>query len=334
VLQFKNRTPFVGAITLFPDADGIDTLFAIVKGTFRLGATIDVAEDQVPVTMEPKYHGEPATSSLKAASDLSLIKPSTDVLVVGDAHAPVGRVTRSMDVGVRVGPVHKVVRVTGNRFWTSDGLTYGATTPEPFETMPLVWERAFGGRDKTESGVREEPRNPAGTGYRASNGQEAIEGVPLPNLEDPRDLVGSWKQRPVPVCFAPIAPHWEPRRSFAGTYDEQWEATRAPYLPADFDPRFLQIAPPDLVTPQPLVGGEPVELMGFRPDMPTRFELPSVRPRIVFHVSGKPDERPAMLDTVIIEPSALRLQLVWRAALSCDKTALKVGDVEATLAGA
>ena len=33
-----------------------------------------------------------------------------------------------------------------------------------------------------------------------------------------------------------------PRRGFAGTYGARWQRTRAPYLPVDFDPRFLQFA--------------------------------------------------------------------------------------------
>lgn len=332
MLQFKNRTPFVGTITLFPDADGIDTLFAIVKGTFTLGAELAIADEQVPVAMAPEYHADPASSSLKVASDLSLMKPSTDVLVVGHACAPNGSPTRLLDVEVAVGGAQHVVRVFGDRVWVRSGPTYAATHPEPFELMPLVWERAFGGRDAAESGPREEPRNPAGTGYRASDGQTPVEGTPLPNLEDPRDPIVSWKQQPQPMCFAPIPPNWEPRRSYAGTYDEAWQTQRAPYLPEDFDHRFLQIALPALVTPQPLQGGEIVQIVGMRPEGPMEFTLPPIRPRIRFHMNGTAEERPVMLDTVIFEPTDLRLQMVWRSSLPCDKKALKIREVEATLA--
>ena len=331
MLQFKNKTPFTGAISLFPDADGIDTLFAIVKGTFTIGERVDVSDEQVPVTMQPIFHGDPSSTSLKAASDLSLSKPSTDVVVLGDACAPRGRPTRTMDVRVSVGPVAETVRVVGDRVWQTDGVTYGTTPPAPFETMPLTWERAFGGRDESDRGPREESRNPVGTGYRASDGQRPVDGTPLPNLEDPRDPIASWKHRPRPVCFAPIAPQWEPRRSCAGTYDEEWQKQRAPYLPADFDPRFLQIAPPPLIATTPLNGGEPVELVGFQPQGEMRLALPSLRPRVVFRLNGRTEERPAMLDTVILEPTARRLQLVWRAAFTCDKQALKVREVEALL---
>ena len=39
-----------------------------------------------------------------------------------------------------------------------------------------------------------------------------------------------------------------------------------------------------------------------------------------------------MLDTLIVEPTARRLQLVWRAAFQCDKKSLKVREVVAALA--
>jgi hypothetical protein len=77
-----------------------------------------------------------------------------------------------------------------------------------------------------------------------------------------------------------------------------------------------------------------VQVIGMQPEGPLEFSLPAFRPRVHFYFDGTADERPVMLDTVIIEPTARRLQLVWRAALQCDKKALKVREVEATLAGA
>jgi hypothetical protein len=236
-----------------------------------------------------------------------------------------------MDVSIAVGPLRQSARIVGDRFWQHDGLSYRATSPAPFARMPLIWERSFGGKDETDKGPREEPRNPAGTGFRESGGKAPVEGTRLPNVEDPRDPVSSWSHRPAPIGFAPIPPNWEPRRSYGGTYDEDWQKNRAPYLPDDFDPRFLQIAPPPLVAPQPFQGREIVELTGFHETGPIRFALPSVRPTVTFRLNGKDEERPVMIDTVILEPSARRARIVWRAAFQCDKKALKVREVEASL---
>jgi hypothetical protein len=331
MLQFSNQTPFKGSIFLLQDPDGIDCVLTAVKGTFTMGERIAPADEQQPLTVEQNFHGDPAQSSIKTPSDVSFLKPGTDVLLMGQAHAPGGRPTTWMDVGLAVGPVRKVVRVFGDRTWQSNGATYSISEPEPFETMPLIWERAFGGVDRTRQPAQAEVRNPSGTGFRSSDVEASVAGVRLPNLEDPARPITAWNQRPAPTCFAPICAHWEPRRSYAGTYDEAWQARRAPYLPKDFDLRFLQLAPPGLVVPGYLKGGEPGELHGVTRSGLVRFRLPAVNLKVTYHLDGVAQERPTHLDTVMIEPEQARLTLVWRAVLSCDKKALRVKEVEVSL---
>jgi hypothetical protein len=336
MLQFRNETPFQGTIMLFPNADAVDTLYTVVKGTFgvertRDGAFLTLADQQLPVTVAPEYHGEPGKSSVKVPSDVSLEKPGTDVVVIGHAHTWNDAPVTWMDVAVRVGPVGAYARVFGDRFWERSGVGFSMTPPAPFIAVPLVWERSFGGRDRTDRGPAEEPRNPVGTGFRVPEGLEPVEGMALPNVEDPTTPITSWNQRAAPAGFGPIDAYWEPRRSFAGTYDERWENERAPYLPLDFDPRFLQLAPPPLVAPGHLQGGEWVDLRGLTPAGVLQFQLPAVPLRISYRLDDTNQERPAVLDTVILEPDHDRVVLVWRAALVVDKKALRVREVHAAL---
>jgi hypothetical protein len=44
-------------------------------------------------------------------------------------------------------------------------------------------------------------------------------------------------------------------------------------------------------------------------------------------MNGGTTTRPAALDTVLIEPDAARVSLVWRAALECDKKVLQTREV-------
>ncbi|AHG92994.1 Protein of unknown function DUF2169 (plasmid) [Gemmatirosa kalamazoonensis] len=332
MLQLKNPTGLAATMFLSPDPDGVDTLYAVVKGTFALDQPLDaageppLAAEQIPVTVSPEHWGDPATSSLKAASDISLLKPATDVLLVGHAHAPNGRPTTWMDVGLAVGPIRKVVRVFGDRVWLHDAV-WTPSAPAPFTKMPLVWERAFGGAEEVEGVRHEEPRNPVGAGLRAPNGPGPTVGMPLPNLEDPADPVTSWKSGHTPACFAPLCAHWMPRRRWAGTYDERWQSTRAPYLPTDFDPRFFHLAPADQIAPGHLLGGEPVELHGVSPWGPVRFVLPRAQVGVSFVLDGAEQPRAAVLDTVLIDADAARLTMVWRAALRCDKQVLRVSEI-------
>jgi hypothetical protein len=337
MLQFRNDTGLEGTIFLSPDPDGVDTVYAVVKGTFALGGLAEWGEalpaaEQLPVAMAPVHHGEPDASSIRVPSDVGLEKPGTDVLLVGHAYAPGAWPVEQADVALAAGPVRRHVRVLGDRVWSGAA---GETIPRPapFERLPLVWERAFGGTDVVDGTPQGELRNPVGTGFRAPDGDRPPDGVRLPNLEDPAHPILSPKDRPPPACFAPVAAHWEPRRSFAGTYDDAWQRERAPYLPTDFDPRFFQLAPPELVVPGFLQGGDPVEVLGARPGgHPLRFRLPAVRVTVAYALDAGTEARTANLDTVLVEPDEMRVVVTWRAALPCDKRALRVREVRATVA--
>jgi hypothetical protein len=334
MLQLRNKTPLSGAIFLLPDQQGIDSLFTVMKGTFGLDGKLRPAEEQVPVALEERYYEEPGSSSIRVPSDVALTKVGTDVLLVGHAYATGDRQTTEMDVSVAIGPLRKTVRVIGDRIWRGSAMRDEMTHPEPFDRLPLVWERAYGGSDRNANGPVVELRNPVGTGFRLADGERRLDGMRLPNLEDPATPIASWKDCPAPACFAPIAPWWEPRRSFAGTYDDKWQHERAPFLPGDFDSRFFQLAPPGLVAPGHLRGDELVEVRGASPGGMLRFRLPGIRVQVTYMLDTTPQVSPARLDLVLIEPDAARVVLLWRAALPCDKKALRVREVRPELAAA
>ena len=331
MLQLANDTGLAATLFAAPDPGGIDSLYTVVKGTFALDR-LDawgmpaLAAEQVPPVLADEHHGEPLASSVRAPSDVALVKPATDVLLMGSAYAPAGRPVTWMDVTLTAGPMVKTVRVFGDRVWR-DGATVSATAPAPFKRMPLVWERAYGGTDQAAGEPRGEPRNPVGAGFRAPDGEKRLAGLPLPNLEDPGEPVLDWKDAPPPAAFAPVAPHWLPRRSFAGTYDEAWQSGRAPYLPTDFDPRFFQLAPPGLVAPGYFQGGETVEVTGATPEGRLRFRLPALAVQVEYALNGGTETPPVHLDTVLIEPDERRVVLVWRTVLACDKKLLKVREI-------
>jgi hypothetical protein len=326
VLQLENRTPFKAAIAVLPDRSGIDTLYVIVKATVMLQPTLSLAKEQVPVTLADEYYGEPSTSSLRYGSEMHIGKAGTDVLLIGNAWAPGARAVPHVSVGLSVAGRQKTIAVFGDRVWR-DGKP---SAPAPFESMPLVWERAFGGVHRRGDQVLAEERNPIGRGFAGGRSAVDMEGLPLPNLEDPAAPLEQISQVPAPACFAPVAPSWLPRRAYAGTYDDAWQRGRAPFLPDDFDPRFFQCAAPEVAFDRYLQGGERVHVTGVTPDAPIEFTVPDARLHVAVTVAGASREPAANLETLTIEPDENRACFTWRAALACDRTALKVERIVIT----
>lgn len=328
MLQVRNETPFVPGIFLFPDAQGVDTLYVVVKATFKLGREgLQVAEKQQKLVLADEYWGEPAKSSLKYASEAHLLKPGTDVVLVGEAYAPKGQPVPSSLVSVKVGSLRKVVQVFGDRHWRGGLISPSPSHPEPFLRMPLVYERAYGGVhvvDSERGEVLAEGRNPVGRGFRGKRSASEMAGQLLPNLEDPLRLIQTLSESPAPAGLGFVAPSWQPRQSFAGTYDEAWQERRAPYLPLDFRAEFFLAAPPELCARQFLKGGEPVEIIGASPEGVQRFRLPACELAVAVKVAGQQVTPPLQMETVLLEPGEGRLSLLWRGAVPCDKKALKV----------
>jgi len=334
MLQLKNHSPFKALIAVFPDENGIDTLYTTIKATFKISGKIDLAEEQLPVVMADDYWGEPGKSSLKYGSEMHLTKPNTDIVMIGEACAPDKRPVTQVDVTLSVAGVRKSVRVFGDRIWNSGFLGLKMTTPLPFKSMPLVYERAFGGFheiDHEKNKTLYEARNPIGTGFKGKRDNKEFKDSKLPNLEDPDHLIKKPEDKPAPACFGYVSSSWMPRVSYAGTYDESWMKKRAPYLPDDFDPRFFNAASPGLIYNGYIRGGEPVTIKGMSPDGDIKFHLPVCELESSVRIAGKLNNPPANIETVLFEPNQSRFYIIWRSAIRCDKSALKVEQIDINL---
>lgn len=323
--QLQNKTPFAASTAFFPNEKGADTIYVIVRATFNIGKAFTLADEQAPPTVADVYWEKPGGSSVRYASDMHLGKVATDIVMLGHACAPNQQEVTELDVNLAVGAVSKTVRVYGDREWRDGSIT----RPVPFKAMPIVYEKAYGGAYFADGQLVDvEPRNPVGRGFMGGRKDTEMNGVPLPNLEDPHQLIRNPNDQPAPACFGFCAPHWLPRATFAGTYDAAWKKTRAPFLPDDFDMRFHSMAHPDLIYPGYLVGGEPVAITNMHPQSAFRFDLPIVNLIARVHFAQRVEEPEFSLETVILEPNQRKLSMVWRSATSCDKEMLKVSEIE------
>lgn len=302
-----NHTPLTTRCVPSVDPEGRDVLVIVGKLTCASlpDSPLFVAARQRPIRVSDGQRTAAPWSSIRFAAETMDEKPGTDVLLVGTLQ-PHER-ARSVDVSLRVGPLHRTLRVFGPRVWHASPL--GVTPGPAADLVPtaLIWENTFGGVDHTDPArPRVDWRNPAGKGH-ARDRKRLIE-EPAPVLEDPH-APGE------PAAFAPIAPSWEPRRSWAGTHDEMWRRTRAPVRPGDFDPRHHCCAPPGQWLETPLGGGEHVEVAGPWPE-PWRFRLPHEAPSFSVALDDGWRALDTHLDTVLLDIDAKQVELTWRARIA------------------
>jgi hypothetical protein len=327
-----NTSPFAFEPLFVADEEGRPLLVPLVKGTWDLGeAGITLAAEQPSPVLAGLPWGEPEISSYRYEPECGWPKPATDVVLVGSAVAPRPGTTELL-VALQVGPLKKGVRVVGDRAFFKSVGSVGMTRAVPFERIPLQWERAFGGWDRSHPDPAKhsfEPRNPVGVGFRGS-GTRFEEGLRCPNLEDPARPFKGWGDRPPPAGFGFLSPSWEPRPKQAGTYDKKWEDERAPLLPKDFDRRFLCAASPGLVAAGHLRGDEPVVVAGVTPTGGYTFRLPGVEaPTVRVERGGLEDALVATrLDTVIVDTDARKLVLLWRGELVLRREPTEVRTME------
>lgn len=317
--QLVNNTPFRADTSALVDSNGNQFWVVVVKATYALsaGGEVDVHADQEAVCTSPVYAGEPGRSSLLRDAEIVCAHPGTDVSVLGTAYAPRGTVVHALSAAVSVAHVAKTVRVFGRRLWNDAFLRLAMTAPEEFTEMPISYESAFGGSAVLPDGVESvDRRNPIGRGFAAR--RKDVAGQPLPNIEDPDHLIRHWDDRPPVAGLGPIPPMWSPRLEYAGTFDEAWRTKRMPLLPADYDQRFTQAAPPDLVAADPLTGGETMVLTNLTRDEPRyTFRLPRARLTVRTLTRWSWLSQTIQLDRIIVEPDAMKLVMVWRSSLNC-----------------
>jgi uncharacterized protein YjbI with pentapeptide repeats len=258
----------------------------VVKATFgliqeanaRLVAPLDIVRDDRHRT----------DGCLEEASEVAPFLPSAGVLLLGAAHAPAGQAAAA--VSVRLGVfrerplINKVLHVIGHRSRESPA------SAQPFDTMPLVYDRAFGGVGFED--------NPVGTG--------ALPGSPLPNVVDP--------QAPTRAGgYGPIAKHWGARRRLLGNRPEP----RAPEVPDGLEWTWFHAAPADQQI-ELLRGNEWIVLDGCHPAVPHfRTRLPDVRAHARWHLAGAAGPGPTRTlelsaDTLVITPENQVCSLLWR----------------------
>lgn len=300
--------------------------------TAQPNQSLRLADEPRPVLDNDVFHGDPTSSSVRYEGETAWEKPLVDVIVNGHAVAPRGQKVETVLVDLRVGDVHKQLLVSGDRQWRSGILGGAPGTPQPFDKMPIVYERAYGGYDPgAANGTQHalEPRNPVGLGFQKLPARDSTIQTEVPNVEYVGQRITSPKSRPDPAGLGVIGRGWQPRLGFAGTYDAAWSADQFPLLPLDFDVRHFQTAPADQQS-RTLRGGEDVEIHNMTPEGAWRFRLPILDVPVRLLYAERDSTAALRMDTVVIEPDEYRVTILARCKIPVIR---KRGPLEEIIVG-
>ncbi len=308
----KNRSPYAVARNWTRDKDGVHHWLVALKATFDIGpaGALSLADEQPPPSLETVYRGDPGRSSVVQDCELLGLKPTTELLVSGHAHAPKGRPTASVPVTVQCGPIQKSIVAFGARVYFEGPTGLATTDSAPFVTTPIVYEHAFGGWDDEDpdpSKQQLDERNPVGRGF--GKAAKALANTPAHTLE-----LASGGRGDGPAGLGPIDPSWLPRRPFAGTYDAAWVESKKPLLPDDYDPRFHLSAPADQQAPSYLRGGESVGVLNMTEEGRVAFPLPTIDVRMKTVFGRRRIEHVPSLTTVALDLDARTVQLLFQSS--------------------
>ena len=297
-MEFVNETSFpadVSRTQLFYK----DLLMAIVvlKATYRVGPDGAVFPDPNPI---PLNEADEETPFGGLEGDYAPIKKDVDLLVLGQAHAPNGQPVPHHPVGIFMGDFSRQLIVFGDRKWQQSG---EATPPKPFATMPLTYANAYGGDARqAEEFSMGYPQNPLGKGYVIM--PEDVEGVALPNVEDPDERVKTWEDQPTPAGFGAM-PRTSSLRGLRGLRIEVEEKKTT------VEPAFFNCAHPHMLRPE-LPLGVDIRLAGMRATGDWEFQLPELYIGLEAHLGSATTHFSMLPDTLCLLPEEQRFFIVFR----------------------
>jgi hypothetical protein len=322
VTHIDNHSPFPVELFSFPDQQGQEALVLVIAATFDgSSGELEPAAKQSPVQAADEHFGEPALTSVRREADVAVEKPFVDIIINGSAYAPNGRPVPQVVVELHVSDIHKHLVVSGDRCRGPLGIVSPA---EPFVTMPIIYERAFGGSsgDEVEGKKYVHFRyNPVGLGFRNLRSRLPEITTEVPNVE-----YATGARADVPAGFGVISRGWSPRLEYAGTYDQQWLEHQWPLLPHDFDVRHYQAAPADQQSGQ-ICGGEPVRLVGLTPEGTWDFSLPELIVPASLIFDGYVEEARPKLDTIVINAAARTVHMSLRLRISLARVGKQLREI-------
>jgi hypothetical protein len=325
-VDLVNQTPVVANVRV-ATLDGTPHRYGLLvaKATFKVmpdGSTRIDDQDPLPLFEED----EPTALGLLPRDDVPRRDRKLEVIVLGNVY---GRGRTQKRVEMAVGPHRHAVLVSGDRSWTSLKGGGRISRPIAFDTIPMTWDRAFGGSaecwiDRDSVIDLEHPMNKYGRGFDAyalavdmGKAFKSPEGFPrlapdhvrmLPNLEHPESPIQRWEDAPRPYCWATIP-------TDIGVHLQRAHDYMAYYKKPLSQQEMLQIAfqraHPDWILDIPPID-TPVTLVGMTPTQRFAFRIPRLRVLADYELGDRQGVRELEPQLLMLLPEQSRFYLVYR----------------------
>ncbi len=298
-MELENHTPFPAGLfrTILDETRFAASILARVTYDISGDGLVPSAEQPWIVSFPP-WENEYGPMD----GDECFFKGGVDLLLFGHACAPRGRKVARMDVSIEVGgDFRRSVTVTGDRVWRKVHRKLVPGEPEPFERIPLTLANAFGGKQSWDGLETMYVDNPGGKGYYIDE-ENAVD-HPLPNIEEPDQLISKWDDRPIPAGVGPCPAQCSLRFLNGVKLEEDGRYTVLPSLFNSAFPRMIRKG----ASP-----GERVKVSGVSPDGPIEFGIPDTDLSVRLRFDDWSVERRLAIDQIGIEADKKRAFIAYR----------------------
>ena|GEM_PF-4721704 len=249
------------------------------------------------LVLEDRRRDANPNASLVEACEVMPFMPNAGVILFAHACAPQGRPVPALSARLAVfregSLIDKTVHVFGER------AANASQHPRPFERVPLVYERTWGGPNSED--------NPVGVPSGAAS---------LPSICDATNPTR-------PAGFGPISRQWPQRKRLLGVTDSTRIDAPIADFPNGFDFRWFNPAPTDQQI-EYLRGDEWIVLDGMHPTLPrVQSRLPQMRGTACVYFVGTNSVSHSQLvdlvaDMLVIDAERLVASVIFRGSLPLD----------------
>lgn len=255
-------------------------LTVVCKLTMKLEpGELALAKRNDPLYEQERFRDDDVRASVLSPSDLVPSRPLVDVTLVGDAFAPPEAPTRAVTTRLVVQSIDKKLTVESDN--------------GPFVSASLGYEHA-----ETRHSVMG-----AASGNGSAKGHHIVAPVGA--------LAG----------YGPLASHWPERvKLLRGGVDPQpFEPGKSCALPADFDLRFFNAAPPEQQLPE-LAPNADLVLENLHPRYSfLRTRLPNAAPQVFVERKGRRKEHAADISALWIDTLRCLVAVTWHCHIPLDR---------------